>query len=213
MSANVLAHDDGAGAGCRCPLAVTASVNPKNIVECVLIKRKAELLGALDVKSLSAVFQTSKYARGARRRRVDLAPGVRCSKSGAARGAGRRPRRQTEEQDRGPLIPAPFGRGGGGGGGAMDIDDVQRMMTGGRGARARDDERRRRRSPGRTGGLTTVDEALGGKSATAAAKKALMRAEDVTEEALGEDPGDAHVLLSVTTNAFAGIPSANEAAM
>ena len=30
-----------------------------NIVECVLIKRKAELLGCLDVKSLSTIFQTS----------------------------------------------------------------------------------------------------------------------------------------------------------
>ena len=41
------------------PSAGTASVLPKNIVECVLIKRKAELLGCLDVKSLSTIFQTS----------------------------------------------------------------------------------------------------------------------------------------------------------
>ena len=95
----------------------------------------------------------------------------------------------------------------------MDIDDLQRMMTGGAAAPVHammmnvdDDEAPAEPEPG----LTTVDEALGGKSATATAKKALLRAEDVTEEALGEDPGDAHVMLSVT-NASAGRPRALEA--
>ena len=32
----------------------------QNVVECILIKRRTELLGALDVKALCAVFQTSK---------------------------------------------------------------------------------------------------------------------------------------------------------
>ena len=94
----------------------------------------------------------------------------------------------------------------------MDIDDLQRMMTGGaapvHAMIIDDDEAPAAPEPV----LTTVDEALGGKSATAAAKKALLRAEDVTEEALGDDPGDAHVLLS-TRNAFAGIPCANEVAI
>ena len=97
----------------------------------------------------------------------------------------------------------------------MDIDDLQRMMTGGAAAPVHammmnvdDDEAPAEPEPG----LTTVDEALGGKSATATAKKALLRAEDVTEEALGEDPGDAHVMLSVT-NASAGRPRALEAAV
>ena len=190
------------------PSAGTASVLPKNIVECVLIKRKAELLGALDIKSLSAVFQTSStlaaladdastwhrvYA--ARRAAPRQAPDA-----GLAM--------QTEEQDYAPLIPAPFGGGGGGGGAMMDDDDVQ-LMAAPAAAPVHamiidDDEAPAAPEPG----LTTVDEALGGKSATATAKKALLRAEDVTEEALGDDPGDAHVLLS-TRNAFAGIPSAN----
>ena len=94
----------------------------------------------------------------------------------------------------------------------MDIDDLQRMMTGGaapvHAMIIDDDEAPAEPEPG----LTTVDEALGGKSATATAKKALLRAEDVTEEALGEDPGDAHVMLSVT-NASAGRPRALEAAV
>ena len=95
----------------------------------------------------------------------------------------------------------------------MDIDDLQRMMTGGAAAPVHammnnvdDDEAPAEPEPG----LTTVDEALGGHEATATAKKALIRAEDVTEEALGEDPGDAHVMLSVT-NASAGRPRALEA--
>ena len=94
----------------------------------------------------------------------------------------------------------------------MDDDDVQ-LMAAPAAAPVHamiidDDEAPAEPEPG----LTTVDEALGGAQATATAKKALLRAEDVTEEALGEDPGDAHVMLSVT-NASAGRPRALEAAV
>jgi len=94
----------------------------------------------------------------------------------------------------------------------MDDDDVQLMAAPAAAPvhammmNVDDDEAPAEPEPG----LTTVDEALGGNSATATAKKALIRAEDVTEEALGEDPGDAHVMLSVT-NASAGRPRALEA--
>ena len=192
------------------PSAGTASVLPKNIVECVLIKRKAELLGALDIKSLSAIFQTSSTLAAladdaSTWHRVYAA---RRAAPRAAPDAGLA--MQTEEQDYAPLIPAPFGGGGGGGGAMMDDDDVQ-LMAAPAAAPVHamiidDDEAPAEPEPG----LTTVDEALGGNSATAAAKKALIRAEDVTEEALGEDPGDAHVMLSVT-NASAGRPRALEA--
>ena len=209
VSASVLAAVTAPAPVAEAPSAGTASVLPKNIVECVLIKRKAELLGALDIKSLSAVFQTSStlaaladdastwhrvYAarRAAPRQAPDAGLAI-----------------QTEEHDYAPLIPAPFG-GGGGGGGAMDDDDVQLMAAP---AAApvhamiiEDEEAPAEPEPG----VTTVDEALGGHEATATAKKALLRAEDVTEEALGEDPGDAHVMLSVT-NASAGRPRALEA--
>ena len=210
VSANVLAHMLApAPAAPEAPFAGTSSVNPKNVVECILIKRRTELLGALDVKALCAVFQTSKtlaalnkdaatwhrvYA--ARRAAPRVAPDVDLAA-------------QTEEQDYGPLLGMPFGAGGGGGGGAMDIDDLQRMMTGGAAAPVHammmnvDDEE----APAEPEGQT-VDEVLGGAGATAAAKKALIRAEDQSEQVLGDDPGDAHVLLS-STNAFAGIPSAN----
>ena len=91
----------------------------------------------------------------------------------------------------------------------MDDDDVQRMAAAPVHAmmmNVDDDKAPAEPEPG----LTTVDEALGGHDATAAAKKALVRSEDVTEEALGEDPGDAHVMMSVT-NASAGRPRALEA--
>jgi len=207
MSASVLAAMT-APAPAEAPLAVTASVNPKNIVECVLIKRKAELLGCLDVKSLSAIFQTSSTLAAladdaSTWHRVYAA---RRAAPRAAPDAGLAI--QTEEQDYTPLIP---GGGGGGGGGAMDIDDLQRMMTGGaapvHAMIIDDDEAPAEPEPG----LTTVDEALGGNGATATAKKALLRAEDVTEEALGDDPGDTHVLLS-TRNASEGWPKAQAAA-
>ncbi len=96
----------------------------------------------------------------------------------------------------------------------MDDDDVQLMAAPAAAPvhammmNVDDDEAPAEPEPG----LTTVDEALGGHEATATAKKALLRAEDMTEEALGEDPGDAHVMLSVT-NASAGRPRALEAAV
>ena len=210
VSASVLAAMTAPAPVAEAPSAGTASVLPKNIVECVLIKRKAELLGALDIKSLSAVFQTSSTLAAladdaSTWHRVYAA---RRAAPRAAPDAGLAI--QTEEQDYTPLIPAPLaGGGGGGGGGAMDIDDLQRMMTGGAAAPVHammmnvdDDE-----APAEPEGQT-VDEVLGGAGATAAAKKALIRAEDQSEQVLGDDPGDAHVLLS-STNAFAGIPSAN----
>ena len=101
--------DDGAGAGGRGAARGTASVNPKNIVECVLIKRKAELLGALDVKSLSAVFQTSSTLAALA---DDASTWHRVyAARRAARGAARQDAGlaiQTEEQDYAPLIPAPL---------------------------------------------------------------------------------------------------------
>ena len=209
VSASVLAAmTASAPTVAEAPSAGTASVLPKNIVECVLIKRKAELLGALDVKSLSAVFQTSSTLAAladdaSTWHRVYAA---RRAAPRAAPDAGLAV--QTEEHDYAPLIPAPFG-GGGGGGAMMDDDDVQ-LMAAPAAAPVHamiidDDEAPAEPEPG----LTTVDEAIGGHDATAAAKKALVRAEDVTEEALGEDPGDAHVMLSVT-NASAGRPRALE---
>ena len=214
VSASVLAALTApAPAVAEAPSAGTASVLPKNIVECVLIKRKAELLGALDIKSLSAVFQTSSTLAAladdaSTWHRVYAA---RRAAPRAAPDAGLA--MQTEEQDYAPLIPAPFGGGGGGGGGAMmDDDDVQLMAAPAAAPvhammmNVDDEEAPAEPEPG----LTTVDEAIGGHDATAAAKKALLRAEDVTEEALGEDPGDAHVMLSVT-NASAGRPRALEA--
>lgn len=206
VSANVLAQLTApAPAVAEVPFAGTARVLPKNIVECVLIKRRAELLGALDIKSLSAVFQTSStltalaedastwhrvYA--ARRAAPRLAP-----EAGLAQ--------QTEDQDYAPLLGGPFGGGGGGGGAPDDDDGVQRMAALPVHAMAMnvdDDEEEAPAEP-----LMTVDEALGGAQATAAAKRALLRAEAVAEEALGEDPGDAHVLLAVT-NGSAGKPFA-----
>ena len=157
------------------------------------------------MKSLSAIFQTSSTLAAladdaSTWHRVYAA---RRAAPRAAPDAGLAI--QTEEQDYTPLIPAPLG-GGGGGGGAPADDDLQRMAAAPVHAmmmNVDDDEAPAEPEPG----LTTVDEALGGKSATATAKKALLRAEDVTEEALGDNPGDAHVLLS-TRNASEGWPKA-----
>ena len=171
-------------------------MNPKNVVECILIKRRTGL-GALDIKrsvrslnselaALNKDAATWHRVYAARRAAPRAAPDVDLAA-------------QTEEQDRGPLLGMPFGA-------AMDSatsahDDRRRG-----GARARDGDwrRGRRGGAGRTGG----PDRRRGHRAPCAAKKALIRAEDQSEQVLGDDPGDAHVLLS-STNAFAGIPSAN----